>query len=370
MRNLLLIAVLFLSPLVHGDTLEDILQRIEQEYSREAPDYAAIREQVSQLKKFIAQMTYPLKRRVNWWEEPADGLILKLEEIADTLAPYEEMLIDLASHEGVEHALTILMNARPSATLKVRLQNYLFGDYPRSIPRRALSTLYELGLTDDALYERLFRETMEQERYRSQDFSLLSMLASRNDPVTGFSDALLSLLGKRIAKVIGEDLRSILELSDITMSYSKMIDGMGIEMLPMALELEKLIVRTMKSPFRDEVLTAYPNFKEYTSSIIERVRKDQIRKIPPRGYGLVVIQNNSASSEPLPDVTEVIEEVAVLEPTNEEPAAIVAAEVTEEPFEQPLPAADKSNWWLWLIGMLVVVRGVVLLRSKPNGRSE
>lgn len=60
----------------------------------------------------------------------------------------------------------------------------------------------------------------------------------------------------------------------------------------------------------------------------------------------------------LPSAPEVIAEITAPEPAIEEPAEVVVAAPIEEEVE---PA---SNWWLWLVGAVVVVGGVLLVRRK------
>ena len=139
------------------------------------------------------------------------------------------------------------------------------------------------------------------------------------------------------------------------MAYAKMIDGMGIRMASVASELEKLILTIVNSPHADEALAIYPNIEEYIGSIVERVRKDQSRKVPPIGYGLVIDQIGSVPSEPLSEIAEAIEEAAAIKKT----AEVVITEPIEEAIE------PSSNWWLWLIGAVVVVGSSILVfRSK------
>lgn len=58
-------------------------------------------------------------------------------------------------------------------------------------------------------------------------------------------------------------------------------------------------------------------------------------------------------------VIEVIDEVAAPEPAMERNNEVVSLEPSEEPVEKP------SNWWLWLIGAVVVVGGLaVVFRRK------
>jgi hypothetical protein len=82
---------------------------------------------------------------------------------------------------------------------------------------------------------------------------------------------------------------------------------------------------------------------------------------------LISLRSDESSAEQsfsVEEVAKVIEEVTAPELATEEPAEVVVAEPVEEGVEQ------SSNWWLWLIGVVVVVGGVVLLRSKSNGRSD
>ena len=57
-------------------------------------------------------------------------------------------------------------------------------------------------------------------------------------------------------------------------------------------------------------------------------------------------------------VPEVIEEINAPEPTIEEPTEVVVTEPVEEDVEQ------SSNWWLWLIGAVIIVGSVFVLRSR------
>jgi len=59
---------------------------------------------------------------------------------------------------------------------------------------------------------------------------------------------------------------------------------------------------------------------------------------------------------PTREELEEIEEVA----SPEEPVEVVVAEPIEEDVEQ------SSNWWLWLIGALVVVGGLGLAIGRKN----
>lgn len=59
------------------------------------------------------------------------------------------------------------------------------------------------------------------------------------------------------------------------------------------------------------------------------------------------------------EVAEVIAEITAPEAAiEEEPANVVVAKPVEEDIE------PSSNWWLWLIGAVVVVGGVIVLRSR------
>lgn len=84
-------------------------------------------------------------------------------------------------------------------------------------------------------------------------------------------------------------------------------------------------------------------------------------KIPPDS----ATENGSKQHSPpvtqqeASSVSKVIEEVSAPEPTVEDPAEVVVTEPIEEDVEQ------SSNWWLWLIGAVVLVGGIGLtLRRK------
>jgi hypothetical protein len=65
------------------------------------------------------------------------------------------------------------------------------------------------------------------------------------------------------------------------------------------------------------------------------------------------------ATSPAPEVEEAAQEVTAPEPATKEPAEITPVEMAEESPEQ------SSQWWLWLVGALVVVGGLgMLLRRK------
>lgn len=65
------------------------------------------------------------------------------------------------------------------------------------------------------------------------------------------------------------------------------------------------------------------------------------------------------STPPDSQIEEDAQESTAPEPAIEEPAEVATSELSSEPIEQ------SSNWWLWLIGALVVVGGlVVVVRRK------
>ena len=357
MRILFLI-LLSTSSLLHADVIEEMLERIEQEYQSEAPDFEVIRKHVGELQDTIVQRTYPLQRTLRWWNQPEADLVAEVEKIAGMLAPYEEMLINLAHYEGIQQGyastLTLLKHARPTETLKAAMEHYLFGDYSKGVPERSLDVLCELNLADDLLWERLFREIGEREKYRSQDFRTLRMLASHIDPVPGFADTLLDFIRKRIEKISDSNSRDNLELSDIVMSYSKMIDGMGIEMLPVAIELKKWLEQLMNGPHRKEVLAVYPHLEEQFNSILKRIRKDIRIEVPPYGYGLIARPMDISSYESKAEVVQVDIEITHSVPAIKEPNKAV----TVEPSLQP--AAPARYRWLGLLGLCILLIAILL----------
>ena len=77
---------------------------------------------------------------------------------------------------------------------------------------------------------------------------------------------------------------------------------------------------------------------------------------------LISLRNDESSTEQssvVEEVAKVIEEVTAPEPAiEEEPAEVVVAEAVEEDVEQ------SSNWWLWLVGAVVVIGGFLKVRRK------
>lgn len=68
----------------------------------------------------------------------------------------------------------------------------------------------------------------------------------------------------------------------------------------------------------------------------------------------LVAEEVPASAPLVAEIPEVIEEVTAPEPAIEELAEVVVTELIEEDVEQ------SSNWWLWLVGLLVVVGAIGL----------
>jgi hypothetical protein len=354
MKKFLFILTFFASCL-NGESIDVILQRIEQYYRAEHPNYEIIREQVGILNQSIAQNTYPFKQRAQWWNEPSDTLLSELENIANILAPYEEMLVGLAYYEGIQQGfpttLTTLLNAKPTETLKTSLEDYLFGDYSSSIPARSLLVLYELDLADDELYGRLFQDIVNRD-FKNQDFHTLSLLASRKDPVNGMAEAFLNLLQKQTEEYQGGSETDIIELAIIAMAYSKMIDGMGAEMAEVALELERLVSGMMNGEYRTEILAIYPNLEEYTASVIKRIRNDHRVEVPPLGYGLVVDNpsDSKTKSEILGDST-MISTPAQSVVKNDPEASKLETEAKMK--------TDRSMQWLkWLLLTILAIVGI------------
>ncbi len=68
----------------------------------------------------------------------------------------------------------------------------------------------------------------------------------------------------------------------------------------------------------------------------------------------------AVSGETIEPVAEVIEEVTTPEPAIESPTEVVTPEPSEEPAEQ------SSNWFLWLLGGLVVLGGLAMVVRRKN----
>lgn len=82
-----------------------------------------------------------------------------------------------------------------------------------------------------------------------------------------------------------------------------------------------------------------------------------IDSVRPKATGVEV---SSTSSVEVPSVAKTIEESTAREPATEKPAEVDTPEPSEEPVEQ------SSNWWLWLIGAVVVVGGIGLIARRKS----
>jgi len=106
------------------------------------------------------------------------------------------------------------------------------------------------------------------------------------------------------------------------------------------------VVEYLEAQFREEGGT-------YTG------RGYKIRKI------LDELQTLSVSGSPFSDDSEANATLAV----NESSSKIKSANInTTKPAEEPIEKS--SNWWLWLIGAVVVIGGVLIFRLKSNDRSN
>ena len=64
------------------------------------------------------------------------------------------------------------------------------------------------------------------------------------------------------------------------------------------------------------------------------------------------------SAPPVEETVETVEEITAPEPSTEAPAKVVVAEPIEENLEQ------SPNWWLWLVGAVVVIGGILKVCRK------
>ena len=76
---------------------------------------------------------------------------------------------------------------------------------------------------------------------------------------------------------------------------------------------------------------------------------------PSKGISVVEVTPTPVVEE----VSEVIEEVAIPEPVTKENAEGSIVEPVEE-----YPTEKSSKWWLFLVGIIIVISGIVLLRRK------
>jgi hypothetical protein len=89
-------------------------------------------------------------------------------------------------------------------------------------------------------------------------------------------------------------------------------------------------------------------------------RYDKFGPIPGREelFTQFATSSDQEGSDVASEAVEVSERATTPEPEIEEPAEVVVTEPIEEDVEQ------SPNWWLWLVGIVVVVGGVFVLRSR------
>lgn len=94
-----------------------------------------------------------------------------------------------------------------------------------------------------------------------------------------------------------------------------------------------------------------------TSSFLVEPNSKNLNEIAAEASDSINLEDSS-TPEPEPVVAKAIEKVTQTEPAIEEPAEVVIAEPAEEDVKQ------STNWWLWLIGAMVVLGGIVVFLSR------
>jgi len=92
-----------------------------------------------------------------------------------------------------------------------------------------------------------------------------------------------------------------------------------------------------------------------TVDLVYAKRAEIIDRLVGMGYNRDELNANKATAK-----SEAIEEVTEPEPAIEEPAKVVNSESSEDPEK------ESSNWWLWLVGAVVVVGGIGLVARRKS----
>lgn len=97
-----------------------------------------------------------------------------------------------------------------------------------------------------------------------------------------------------------------------------------------------------------------PNIRRASELTLRQAAEKQTeRDLTSRDLGESTVVEIPATP-PAPDVEEVAQESTAPEPATEKPAEVETPDTSKEPAEQ------SSNWWLWLIGAVVVFGGIAL----------
>ncbi|GEM_PF-2640467 len=120
--------------------------------------------------------------------------------------------------------------------------------------------------------------------------------------------------------------------------------------------------------FLDQLASETPAEQEEVHWAIESARdswksRDKLRALREAAYEkrLKALGLTEEVSAPAAEIPAIAPDEAITtqpEPAIEEPIEVVTVEPSGEPVEQ------SSQWWLWLVGAVIVIGGVVLLRSK------
>tara|TARA_B100000614_G_C14486437_1_gene468885 strand:+ start:95 stop:1075 length:981 start_codon:yes stop_codon:yes gene_type:complete len=128
--------------------------------------------------------------------------------------------------------------------------------------------------------------------------------------------------------------------------------------------------RLLSSLMENETYTSKPNvlrrlraanyYKESVDLMIENIQKEYTKRLELRGDSVLgSVPDGFTTDVPLtpPVVARVSEQPSIPKAEVREPVNVEVAE--EAPVES-------SQWWLWLVGLLVVLGGVSFIRSKNN----
>ena len=305
------------------------------------------------------------------WGNPSPDRIKAINSIGRVIEPYAAMLADLAYKRGgvnrhrAERFIWFLPpnEANKSVLLEVSEDN-----------PSAFRALFQTGMFDKEVRQAFVQNLKDDKPFESRwRFAQLSAEWGLPEAIPTYKDALSMPFDPTQISFVGqipaEDGRSGLSFYRLASTAAAHLGSEGQSLLPLLRKRFKEIQASF--PDRYNVLTAG---MAMGVEVLEGKIEQQLETvINGRGainliYGYKPIPHDElrrhamgiVESRSTEEIVETVENVTPSEPANAEPGE---ADMPEEPSEEP--DEKSSNWWLWLIGLLVVVGGLaVVVRRK------
>jgi len=305
------------------------------------------------------------------WGNPSPDRIDQIDSLGRVIEPYSAMLVDLAYNRGGANrhrAERFVWFLPPNDTTK----NILIEVSKENLA--AFRALFQTGMFDEQVRQSFVQNLAEDQPFESRwKFAQLSAEWGLSEAIPTYEDALSIPFDPTQISFVGhvpaEDGKSGLSYYSVASKGVAHLGSEGQSLLPLLKERLKEI----KAAFPDRYNALTAGMTLGIGVLEGRIEQQLETVINGRGainltYGHKPIPYDELRKLtvglemdlPMPKIAEAVEKEAAPDPTIEDkPAEVVFAETAEEDVEQ------SPNWWLWLVGVLVVVGGLGLaLRRK------